>query len=239
MKSRQAILIIKAGTKLSSLADTAGDFEQWIISAMHRPTEDFSIISVATGDVLPDPASISAVVITGSTAMVTDSSAWVDSTVTWLRQLADTAVPVLGICFGHQLLAHTFGGDVLDNPQGVEVGTVDMYLTDAAANDALFADMQNMKVQTSHRQAVMQLPATAIRLASTAMDKNHAFRYRDNIWGVQFHPEFNAAITCKYIEYYRQDLLQAGLDMTQKIQACHETVAANKILQRFSGLIGI
>jgi GMP synthase (glutamine-hydrolysing) len=70
------------------------------------------------------------------------------------------------------------------------------------------------------------------------MDNNHAFRCGDLIWGVQFHPEFNAAITRKYIAYYQDDLLQAGIEPAQKIQACQETLTANTILQRFSELAG-
>ena len=130
------------------------------------------------------------------------------------------------------------GGVVMNNPKGIQVGTVDMYLEDAAASDPLFVGMHDAPVQTSHRQCVMQLPPTAIRLATTDMDDNHAFRYGDLMWGVQFHPEFNAAITRKYIEYFQDDLLQAGIEPAQKIQACQETATANKILQRFSEQAG-
>jgi GMP synthase (glutamine-hydrolysing) len=237
MNSHQPILIIKAGTKLPSLAVTEGDFEQWIMTAMGRSADAF-VVADANGESLPAPATISAVVITGSGAMVTDRSGWIEYTAAWLRELTDRPVPVLGICFGHQLLAYALGGTVMNNPQGVEVGTVEMHLTDAAVSDPLFTNMHDMPVQASHRQAVMELPSAAMRLATTDMDGNHAFRYGDIFWGVQFHPEFNAAITKKYIEYYRQDLLQAGIDPVQKKQACHETVTANKILQRFSELAG-
>ena len=221
MSGSQTILIIKAGTKLPSLADKEGDFEQWIMAATGRATDAFTVVSVANGESLPDPAAVSAVLITGSGAMVTDRSDWIEGTAAWLRALAGRSVPVLGICFGHQLLAYALGGVVMNNPKGVEVGTVDMYLADAAASDPLFAGMHDMPVQASHRQCVMQLPPAAIRLATTDMDDNHAFRYGDVIWGVQFHPEFNAAITRKYIEYYQDDLLQAGIEPAQKIQACH------------------
>ena len=46
---------------------------------------------------------------------------------------------MLGICYGHQLLAHALGGRVEDNPRGRHIGTVDVHLTDAAGDDPLFA----------------------------------------------------------------------------------------------------
>ncbi len=223
---------------MSSLAAIEGDYDHWIIASMTQPAQAFKVIAVDEGEPLPDPATVTAVLITGSGAMVTDGSEWIVRSAEWLRRIADKQLPVLGICFGHQLLAYALGGEVADNPNGVEVGTVDMHLTDMAETDPLFIGMSDMPVQASHRQAVMRLPPTATCLARTDMDSRHAFRYGDNLWGVQFHPEFNAAITKKYIEFYQDDLVQAGIDPLKKIEACVETVQAHTILQRFSALIG-
>ena len=84
------------------------------------------------GEALPDPRSVRAVVVTGSAAMVTSREPWSERTAAWLCETVEVKTPVLGICYGHQLLAHALGGRVEDNPQGRHIGTVDVTLTDAA-----------------------------------------------------------------------------------------------------------
>lgn len=233
MSTAGKILIIKAGSKLASLADVEGDFEHWMMAATGRMADEFIVISVADGQTLPDPGKVVAVIITGSGAMVTDKSDWIEQTSAWLRVVSHESIPILGICFGHQLLAYALGGTVADNPKGVEVGTVDLQLMKAAHDDGLFSGLDNMRVQASHRQCVIRLPEHAVRLASTAMDENHAFRFLDNIWGVQFHPEFNAEITRHYVRHYQYDLESAGMDCEGILQSCQDTPKAHGLLQHF------
>lgn len=233
MSTAGKILIIKAGSKLASLAAVEGDFEHWMMAATGRKVDEFNVISVADGQTLPEPEKVSAIIITGSGAMVTDKSDWIEQTSLWLRALSQESIPILGICFGHQLLAYALGGTVADNPKGVEVGTVDLQLMKTARDDGLFAGLGNMRVQASHRQCVIQLPETAVRLASTAMDVNHAFRFQDHIWGVQFHPEFNAEITRHYVRYYQHELERAGIDCDVILQSCQDTPMARGLLQLF------
>lgn len=239
MEDVKKVVIIKAGRKLPVLSAIAGDFEDWIMDAMGGEQSAFITVTVAEGEILPAPENVKAVLITGSAAMVTDHSAWVEKTAAWLRASLTGRIPMLGICFGHQLLAYALGGKVSDNPQGVEVGTVGLNTNSTAEKDDLFAGINTINVQTSHRQVVISLPADAVGLASTAMDPFHVFRYGDNIWGVQFHPEFNAAITREYICLYQSDLLAAGTDFEKKLGDCRETPEANSLLKKFSKIAGV
>ena len=226
------LLIIKCGSKLATLTDQAGDFEQWMINGMHWPTARTQVIDVANGETLPPPEQVCAAVITGSGAMITDRSPWIEQTGVWLRSAAKLEVPMLGICFGHQLLADAFGGVVDDNPNGVEVGTVSTRLPIAGKDNPLFAGLPDeMLVQASHRQAVLELPAEAVRLASSDLDPNHAFALGSNCWGVQFHPEFSAAMMPHYIDYYRQ-AGHAPTDFPPK-----ETPESSQLLRRFAQLV--
>lgn len=74
----------------------------------------------------------------GSSAMISHREAWNERTADWLRDAAACATPVLGICYGHQLLAHALGGRVGPNPHRREIGTVLLRLA-SEAGDALLA----------------------------------------------------------------------------------------------------
>src|SRR5690554_651004 len=100
------ILIIKTGNTIESLPSSAGDFEDWITQGMALGEGEVRTVSVFTGEPLPPPAEIGAAVITGSPAMVTDREDWSEYTADYFRRLMTEEVPVLGICYGHQLIAH-------------------------------------------------------------------------------------------------------------------------------------
>jgi len=231
------ILIIKAGHKLDSLFVVPGDFEDWISSAMQLPKACFNVVSVYKDELLPAAETVDAVVISGSGAMITDHSDWIETTAQWLQGVVHLQKPVLGICFGHQLLAYALGGNVDINPNGVEVGSVDVeVVTDA--DDVLFSGLKQFQAQASHRQAVLQLPRDATLLAQTSMDAHHAFRVGNNCWGVQFHPEFNAEISRHYIDYYVDDLNATNRDSVKMKQQCNDTEVASALLVRFANQIG-
>lgn len=201
---RPRLVILKTGDKLPELADVPGDFEHWIAAGMGVKDEDIEVVAVHRGQALPARGAVAGVVITGSAAMVTDHSDWIEASAAWLRALVNAGVPVLGICFGHQLLAYAMGGDVDDNPNGIEVGTIKVGLQYAAQHDRLFSKLpRDLDLHASHRQSVLALPPDAVLLASSALDPHHAFRIGSCAWGVQFHPEFTGAITRSYIAFYQ------------------------------------
>lgn len=198
------LVVLQPGQKLDTLATVPGDFADWILAGMGIPASRATVSQPHQGDVLPPPEQVGAVVISGSGAMVTEQAPWMQACEAWLRELVGLDRPVLGICFGHQLLAHALGGEVADNPGGIEVGTVITRPTAAAAHDPLFRGWPaQAAVQASHVQSVIRLPEGAVRLAASDQDPNHAFRYGAQTWGVQFHPEFDAGITAAYEAHYR------------------------------------
>lgn len=233
---KQAV-IIKTGEKIASLAAVKGDYEDWIASGLSSVYQDVTVIDVARGEPLPPLEQVAAIVITGSGAMVTERTLWIEQSAAWLRRAVTAGVPVLGICFGHQLLAYALGGEVGDNPRGLEVGTSTIRLTDAANADPLFRGLPaSFVAQLSHQQSVLHLPEGARLLASSDKDPHQAFAIGHCAWGVQFHPEFNKSVVQHFIHYYGEHLEQQGESAEALLRATAESPEGASLLPRFAEL---
>jgi GMP synthase (glutamine-hydrolysing) len=229
------ILIVKVGGTLPALAGAQGDFEDWIRRGLGPAGVRAGVVDVRRGEDLPAPGGLDGVVVSGSHASVTDREGWSEVTAGWLAGVVALGVPVLGICYGHQLLAHALGGRVADNPNGLEFGTVAVHLAEEAGEDALLGGVPNpLPAQVCHRQSVLRLPPGAVRLATSALDGCQAFRVADSAWGVQFHPEFNGAAVRAYVDEYREELAAGGQDPDAIRRGVAETPQAAGLLRRFA-----
>jgi len=194
------LAILRLGQTHDHIAAELGDFDQWIIDGLGRRDLAVTVFDPRQGEELPAPQELAGVIMTGSHSMVSEREPWSEHVAAWLRTAVAAELPVLGICYGHQLLAHALGGEVDYHPGGIELGTVAVDLAPAAAQDPLFADLApRFSAQSAHRQSVRRLPEGAVLLAGNAFEPHHAFRFGRNAWGVQFHPEFSAAATQAYV----------------------------------------
>lgn len=233
--TEKQLIIVKAGSKIASLEAIPGDYEDWIAAGIDGVFTGFRVIDVEKGETLPQLEEVRAVVITGSGAMVTDRAQWMEYTAAWLRKAVDEEIPVLGICFGHQLLAHALGGEVGYNTRGVEVGTATIRLMEAAEEDRLFAKLpKQFPAQVSHQQSVLRLPRGARRLAVSDKDPFQAFAYGQCAWGMQFHPEFNEAIIQHFIAFYREQLMREGDSAARLLAMTTESPESASLLKRFA-----
>lgn len=233
------IVILKTGSTFPALAAAKGDFEDWILRAMGRPREAHEVFDAVRGEEPPAYEEIAGAVVTGSHANVTEHHPWRERLADWLRGAVREGVPLLGICYGHQLLACALGGEVADNPRGWEFGTTEVHLTREAGGDALLGGLETpLRLQASHTQSVIRLPEKARRLAWSARDENQAFAFGESAWGFQFHPEYDAETAREYIRYSRKPLLRQGQDPERLIAEIEDSGYGKLILRRFADLAG-
>lgn len=231
-------VILKTGGTFPELVSKKGDFEHWALVGMSLDPRDAHIVNVTQHETLPDYHEIAGIVITGSHAMVTDGHEWSKKLLAWLPGAVEREIPILGICYGHQLLAQALGGEAGNNPNGKEFGTVEIQLHANAADDPLLGHLtEPFQAQVCHTQSALRLPPGATLLASSAMESHQAFRLGKCTWGLQFHPEFDAEATRHYVTKYAQELSQQGANPQSLLQNCRETPQSSELLKRFSQIV--
>lgn len=236
------ILIIKTGTTFDSIRSVYGDFEDFIIRACGIDKKDALIFPAYKERLIPVKkiaTSVSSAIITGSHSMVTEMEDWTADLCGWIREFAAEGLPVLGICYGHQLLAKAWGGVVDYHPCGRESGTVSISLTQRGLKDRLLdVCPEHFIAHVSHAQSVIKLPEKADVLAYNDFEPHHAFNVDGNVWGVQFHPEFNAGIMESYIRERQEFMESEGYNIHDMLSSVSEHDFGVKLLRRFIELSG-
>lgn len=155
------------------------------------------------------------------------------------RESARHGKPLLGVCFGHQLLARAFGGDVQRHPVGWEVGEITVQLTAAALNSPLFAGMpEELRVIESHRDAVLILPPGAQLLAGNEHTPIQAFSVEERVFGVQFHPEMTGDLL-RHLWSDRRERVRGEVDFSldERLDSAGRTPEAERIFENFASIV--
>ena len=206
------LLVLRTGDAVPELTSRPGSFLSWIQQGVGEVWDrKWHEHDARSEETLPDPAAFAGILVTGSAASVTERAPWMLRAEGFLRAAVAADVPVLGICFGHQLLAQALGGNVVRNPLGREIGTVKLDATEHAATDPLFDGLPAcFSVNASHVDTVERLPPGATLLSMTSLERHAAFRV-GRAWGVQFHPEFDGAVMRGYAVARREAIESEGL----------------------------
>lgn len=230
------LLIIKTGSSLQAAHQAYGDFDQWFMRHLAPLNALHDVVQVHHNEPLPDlewaRSHYDAVIVTGSAAMVSHRHDWSEITAQWLAGAHALGMPMLGVCYGHQLLAHALGGVVGPNPSGRRMGSYAVDIIDAS--DPLLGDLAPQQwFQATHVERVLQPPAGARVIATVDTDPYHALHFGGLCWGLQFHPEFDEFIMRCYIDA-RQDVLRGeGLFPETLRDSLRATPAGPAVLCRF------
>lgn len=231
------ILILKTGSTHAPIRERLGDFEHWVADGLMEGELPVVVHDARLHGEPPSHGQIAGVVITGSHSMVSEREPWSEALVPWLQATVQAGVPVLGICYGHQLLAHALGGEVGHHPNGVEIGTVTVERHSTSADDPLLGGLPaRFDAQAVHWQSVRRLPEGAVPLACSAHEAHHAFRVGACAWGVQFHPEFSDEALRAYLDGLGPTLAGEGRDTAQISAGLKKTPEAASVLPRFARL---
>jgi GMP synthase (glutamine-hydrolysing) len=232
------LFIIKLGSTLPRIATRRGDMEDWFMAGLGLNSSQVQVFDPRSGADFPSFDQFAGVLLTGSHDMVTERLDWSEQTAKWVRKVVEAGTPTLGVCYGHQLLAHAFGGQVANNPRGIQTGTTTIQLLPEGLADSLMGGLGvAFDAQVAHTQSVLTLPKGATRLAFDDWDANQSFRIGQNAWGVQFHPEMDAKIVRTYLQAEKAFLRAKGQDPDQMLATVRETPVATQLLPKFARLL--
>lgn len=180
-------------------------------------------------------AGIDTAIITGSAHSVFEDVPNQDALIETIKAAREKNIPVLGVCYGAQLLAKMYGGEVVRDNAHAEWGTFEVSSSDESFGDIIFADAPfTFPVMQAHRDRITRLPPNATLLASSARCENQAFVILGaDMYGMQFHPERDVA---RYQEILAErGAAYAGADATpDQIRATlKETPDAAALVARF------
>jgi GMP synthase-like glutamine amidotransferase len=164
-----------------TVRDRGHRYEEWSLAwetPPPRPLADYGAVMVFGGSMHADQD---------------EQHPWLVEENVFIQRLLADRVPLLGVCLGIQLMAKAEGAAVYAMPDGPEIGWFQVDLTDAAADDPLFARLPSTFEAFGWHYYTYDLPDHAVELARSARC-NQAYRLGDSAWGVQFHPEVDDAI---------------------------------------------
>ncbi|MEX1252095.1 MAG: glutamine amidotransferase [Hyphomonas sp.] len=186
------LTIIETGQAPATIRDRFPDYPEMVRRMLAGVDAGITCetVSIARGEALPDPATLSAVLYTGSPAGVYDPLPWIAPLSDFICRAATARTPQVGICFGHQIMGEALGGKVEKSEKGWGVGRHTYDIVQCPDWSAALCP-PSISVAVSHQDQVVALPPSASIIAQSVFTPYAGLDYRDfPAISFQCHPEF-------------------------------------------------
>lgn len=196
------ITIIEAGLVPQKHRERHGSFADMFERMIRAedPTAPVEVVSIPNDDALPDPSKLEAVLITGAAAGVYDGLDWIAPLEDFVRKAYANRTPMVGVCFGHQLIAQALGGTVRKSEKGWGIGR---HVYHVLPENGVI-DGETIAIACSHQDQVIEAPSDALTILSSDFTPHAGLLYANGTTlTVQPHPEFDvgfAQVCCELRE---------------------------------------
>jgi GMP synthase-like glutamine amidotransferase len=198
------LTIIQTGEVPLPLRDRFGPYRKMFETMFDGTGQGFSydMVPVSDGAPFPDPGELEGIVITGSAAGVYDDYPWLDPLRAFIRDAYGRKTPMLGVCFGHQIMADALGGDVRKSEKGWGLGRHSYAVSKRP--DFMRTAPGMLAVACSHQDQVIVPPPEAEVILASDFTPNAGLAYRNGAaLSFQPHPEFADDYTIALAEMRR------------------------------------
>lgn len=200
--------ILSCGHTIPEIAQDHGDFPDMFARLLDGHAFDFKSYDVENM-VFPHTVSeCDGWLLTGSKHGAYDDLPFIAPLEAFIREAYEKDIPIVGICFGHQIIAQALGGEVVKFDHGWSIGRTEYD----------FDGLGSLSLNAWHQDQVIAPPDGAQTVASNGFCKHSALVYGRRAYSVQPHPEFNGEIIGKYVamrkgsDGYPDDLMEAAAE---------------------------
>lgn len=198
---------------VDGLRDIGGDYSDMFRGLLASAMPQLELVSYdVCGGAVPDPSRHHAWLITGSARSVFDDDPWIEQLLDFIRGVHSGDQRMVGVCFGHQAIAHALGGTAARSEQGWGVGVhpVDVVVK----RPWMQPPADQLRLVMSHQDQVLALPPQATVLAQTEHCEVAMLEVDGRLLGIQGHPEYSneyaAALLETRTDRIPQDLVAAA-----------------------------
>lgn len=228
--------ILATGTNEAELMAEYGSFAEMVVQMFGRTECGFSfeVFDVRLGDFPVSAGQCDGWVVTGSKHSVYDELGWIAPLKQLIRDIYAASVPMLGLCFGHQIIAEAFDGKVAKYPGGWGVGQHSYQLK----GDLDLNDSASLCLNAIHQDQVVIRPSNAEVFASSEFCQNAGLVYGDRILTVQAHPEFTTGYEKALLKSLKEEVIpgavtEQGLATLEQDDASVDALKFARYMARF------
>lgn len=193
------------------------------------PRFSFRYYAAHRGQLPSSPGECDAWISTGSKYSVYEKHPWIDELAAFIR---GSEKPFVGICFGHQMLAHAMGGEVAKAKQGWGVGILPLEILEKES--WMEPPLPQVRIQHMHQDQVQRLPEGSVLLGRSAHCEIGMFRIGETMLGIEGHPEFTVAYGAALINARREQIGEPGAQKAlQSLKGKSDGPVVGRWIERF------
>jgi GMP synthase (glutamine-hydrolysing) len=182
--------ILQTGHSPDEVRDTLGNYSQMFAQLLEGQGYEYETFNVVDGIFPEGPDVVDAWLITGSKHGVYEDHDWIPPLEQLIREIRNSGRPLIGVCFGHQIIAQALGGKVEKFKGGWAIGRQNYQVNN-----------ETISLNAWHQDQVVSLPEGARVIASNDFCENAGLMIGDSIMTIQPHPEFTAPMIQALIDF--------------------------------------
>ena len=175
--------------------------------------------------------------LSGSINSPNDDLEWIHHEIALIQTAAQRNLPILGICFGSQVLAVALcGNQAVFRRKSCEIGYIDIHLNLTNKGDPLLRGLKNnIKMFVWHNDEVIAVHQDIVILGSSDECPNHIWGYQDKpIWGIQGHPELGREQVIEALHTYQDLFEQDGVDIHEQSKLIGSNEDSQLLIRNFT-----